>query len=135
MNKNEIYIKDMQIRSSKDERVSYNIHDMINSTEKEYSKHLLLCHAFTSCNTTSQIDNFGKKLIFSKFKMSKDLHLSKQFYQNTTTFNEVENANIRVFGLLHVTNIEVGPPEWLRIVRCGCKGPCVAKCSCRKAGL
>ena len=34
-----------------------------------------------------------------------------------------------------MTDIEAGPPELLRIVRCGCKGPCDAKCSCRKAGL
>ena len=34
-----------------------------------------------------------------------------------------------------MTDIEAGPPELLRIVRCGCKGHCGAKCSCRKAGL
>ena len=34
-----------------------------------------------------------------------------------------------------MTDIEAGPPELLRIVRCGCKGPCGAKCICRKAGL
>ena len=34
-----------------------------------------------------------------------------------------------------MTDIEAGPPELRRIVRCGCKGPCGAKCGCRKAGL
>ena len=34
-----------------------------------------------------------------------------------------------------MTDIEAGPPELLRIVRCDCKDPCGAKCSCRKAGL
>ena len=34
-----------------------------------------------------------------------------------------------------MTDVEAGPPELLRIVWCGCKGPCGAKCSCRKAGL
>ena len=34
-----------------------------------------------------------------------------------------------------MTDIEAGPPELLRIVRCGCKGSCSAKCSCRQAGL
>ena len=34
-----------------------------------------------------------------------------------------------------MTDIEAGPPELLRIVWCGCKGPCGTKCSCRNAGL
>ena len=32
-----------------------------------------------------------------------------------------------------MTNIETGPPELLRIVRLDGKGPCGAKCGCRKA--
>ena len=90
----------MTIQSNKDERVSYNINDIIRSTKKEYLEHLLFCHAFTGCNTTSQIHNFGKKSIFSKLKMSKDLHLSEQFYQASATVNEIGNASIRVFELL-----------------------------------
>ena len=34
-----------------------------------------------------------------------------------------------------MTDIDAGPPDLLRIVWCGCKWPCGAKCSCRKAGL
>ena len=34
-----------------------------------------------------------------------------------------------------MTDTEAGPPELLRIVRCGSKGSCGAKCNCRKAGL
>ena len=210
--KNEIYLKNMTIQSNIDERVNYNINDIISSTKKEYLEHLLFCHAFTGCYTTSQIHNFGKKSIFSKLKMSKDLqHLSEQFYQASATVNEIGNASIRVFELLYSTtfnlqqirkqkydtmaasnrsktdpallppspraaffhglrvhhqivvwkdlsevgkeplrwgwktensnytpimiDIESGPPELLRIVWCGCKGPCGAKCSCRKVGL
>ena len=202
----------MMIKSNKDKRVSYNINDITRSTKKECLEHLLFRHAFTGCDTTSQIHNFGKKSIFSKLKMSKDLqHLSEQFYQASATVNEIGNASIRVFELLYsttfnlqqirkqkydtmaasdrskidpallppspraaffhglrvhhqivvwkdlsevykeplrwgwkiensnytpiMTDIEAGPPELLRIVRCGCKGPCGAKCSCRKAGL
>ena len=74
-----IYLKNMTIQNNKDERVSYNINDIIISTKKEYLEHLLFYHAFTGCDTTSQIHNFGKKSIFSKLKMSKDLqHLSEQ---------------------------------------------------------
>ena len=143
--------------------------------------------------------------------MSKDLHLSEQFYQASATVNEIGNASIRVFELLYsstfnlqqirkqkydtmatsyrseidpallppspmaaffyglrvhhqivvwkdlsevdkeplrwgwkiknsnhtpiMTDIEAGPATLLRIVRCGCKTPCGAKCSCSKAGL
>ena len=40
----------------------------------------------------------------------------------------IENSNYTPI----MTNIEAGPPELLRIVWCGCKGPCGAKCSCLK---
>ena len=200
------------IQSSKDERVSYNINDIISSTKKEYLEHLFFCHALTSCNRTSQIHNFGKKSLFSKLKMSKDLqHLAEQLYQASATVNETGNASIQVFELLYetifnlqqirkqkydnmaasncskidsallppspraaffhglqvhhqivvwkdlskidkeplswgwkiensnyspiMTDIEAGPPELLRIMQCGCKGPCGVRCSCRKAGL
>ena len=107
-NKNEIYLKNMTIQSNKDERVSYNINDIIRSTKKEYLEHLLFCHAFTGCDTTSQIHNFGKKSIFSKLKMSKDLqHLSEQFYQASATVNEIGNASIRVFELLYSTTFNL----------------------------
>ena len=50
----------MTIQSNKDERVSYNINDIISSTKEEYLEHLLFCHAFTGCDMTSQIHNFRK---------------------------------------------------------------------------
>ena len=34
-----------------------------------------------------------------------------------------------------MTDIEAGPPDILKIIRCGCKGSCNSRCSCRKAGL
>ena len=102
---NEIYIKNMWIQSSKNKRISYIIHDIINSTEKEYLENIVFCHTFTGCNTTSQIHNFGKRSIFSKIKISNDLqHLSKKFYQNGATVNEIGNTSIRVFELLHWTS-------------------------------
>ena len=97
---NKIYLKNMTIQSNKDERMSYNINDIIRSTKKEHLKHLLFCPAFTGCDTTSQIHIFGKKSIFGKFKMSKDLHLSEQFYQASAIVNEIGNLSIRVFELL-----------------------------------
>lgn len=33
------------------------------------------------------------------------------------------------------TDIAAGPPDLLKIIRCGCKGPCGKSCTCRKAGL
>ena len=107
-NKNETYLKNMTIQSNKDERVNYNINDIISSTKKEYLEHLLFCHAFTGCDTTSQIHNFRKKSIFSKFKMLKDIqHLSEQFYEASTTVNEIGNASIRVFKLLYSTTFNL----------------------------
>ena len=89
-NKNEIYIKNMQIQNNIDERVSYNIDYIVNSTGED---------------KTSQIHNFGKKSIYSKLKFSKDLqHLPKHFYRNSATVNDIENASIRVFELLHSTS-------------------------------
>ena len=88
----------MQIQSRKGERVSYNTHD-ISSTQKEYLEHLLFCHAFIGCDTTSQIYNFGKKSIFNKLKIFKDLQdLSKWFYLNSATAIEIGNAKIRVLN-------------------------------------
>ena len=98
----------MTIQSSKDERVSYNINDIIRPTKKEYLEHLLICHAFTGYDTTSQIPNFCKESIFSQLKMSKDLqHLSEQFYQARATVNEIGNASIRVFELLYSTTFNL----------------------------
>ena len=34
-----------------------------------------------------------------------------------------------------ITDAEAGLLELLKIIQCGCNGSCVAKCSCRKAGL
>ena len=34
-----------------------------------------------------------------------------------------------------MTDIEAGPPDPLKVIRCGCKGPCRNRCSCRKDGL
>jgi hypothetical protein len=34
-----------------------------------------------------------------------------------------------------MTDVEAGPPEILKIVRCGRKGSCRSNCSCKKAGL
>ena len=34
-----------------------------------------------------------------------------------------------------MTDIEAGPPDLLKVIHWGCKGPCGNSCSCRKAGL
>ena len=44
---------------------------------------------------------------------------------------KIENSNYTPI----MADAEAVPPELLRIVRCGCKGPCGSKCSCRKVGL
>ena len=34
-----------------------------------------------------------------------------------------------------MTDNEAGPPDILKVIRCGCEGTCGKRCSCRKAGL
>ena len=34
-----------------------------------------------------------------------------------------------------MTNIKAGPPDLLKVIRCGFMGPCGKSCSCRKASL
>ena len=34
-----------------------------------------------------------------------------------------------------MTDVEAGPPDILKVIRCGCKESCSNSCSCRKAGL
>ena len=42
-------------------------------------------------------------------------------------------SNGKYFPIM--TDIEAGPPDVLKIIRCGCKRPCNSRCSCRKTGL
>ena len=72
----------MRVESNKDERICYNIQDVIVTNPKEHLEHLLFAHAFSGCDATLQIHNFGKKSIFGKLKKSSGLQeIFKKFQQ------------------------------------------------------
>ena len=68
----------MRFESSKDERICCNIQDVIATNPKEHIEHLLFAHVFNGSDTTSQIQNFGKKLIL------KSLLASRKFPKSLT---------------------------------------------------
>ena len=51
-------------------RECYNVTDTLNALENHVIKYLLFAHAFTGCDTTSAINNFGKTSLFKKLKDS-----------------------------------------------------------------
>ena len=88
--------------SSKDEKICHKAHDVIATNPKEYLDDLLSAHAFTECDATAQIHNFGKKSIFRKLEKSSGLQkIPKRFCSNNVTVSKIGNATIRIFELLH----------------------------------
>ena len=72
--------------------------------------------------------NVANQLLCYCFTIDKDIEYDKEPLRWRW---KIENSNYTSI----ITDIEAGPPELLRIVRCGCKGPFGAKFSCRKPGL
>lgn len=66
-----ILLKNMRFESSKDERICCNIQDVIATNPKEHIEHLLFAHVFNGSDTTSQIQNFGKKLVLKSLLASR----------------------------------------------------------------
>ena len=205
-----IFLADMT-RKKGQQREYYKISEITNKCT-QFSQYLLFAHAFTGCDTTSAIHNFGKTAIFNKVKDSTTLKsIIHKFYEENFP-EEIGNATIRFFELLHsssdslsairktkyeqivlsnranidpsmlppspraayfhglrvyhqvkvwrelrdtddmplnwgwqlvgesmtpiMTDEEAGPPDLLKVIRCGCKGRCETnRCTCCKAGL
>ena len=101
--------------------MSYNIHDIINSIEEEYIEHLLFCHAFTSCDTTAHLHNFGKKSILSKLKMSKDLQLlSKKFLPKQCHSQWNRKWNILIFWITSFVIFQLATNNNAELLYHGC---------------
>ena len=66
-----ILLKNMRFESSKDERICCNIQDVIATNPKEHIEHLLFAHVFNGSDTTSQIQNFGKKFVLKSLLASR----------------------------------------------------------------
>ena len=92
----------MRVESNKDERICYNIQDVIVTNPKEHLEHLLFAHAFSGCDATLQIHNFGKKSIFGKLKKSSGLlEIFRKIYSNSVTVSEESSVTIRFFELIY----------------------------------
>ena len=208
----EIFLANMTKKKGK-QREYYKVSDVLNKPENAASKDFILfAHAFTGCDTTSAVHNFGKTSIINKILDSRRLKLiAFQFYEESHP-EEIGDAAIQCFELLHsssetlpvirkmnyqkmvlstranvdpstlppspraayfhglrvyhqvkvwrelkdsddtplhwgwklqgqsmvpiMTDEEAGPPDLLKVIRCGCKGECdTNRCTCRKAGL
>ena len=108
-NNNGIYIKNIQIQSSKGEIVSYNIHDIINLTEKEHLEHLLsfVMHLQVAIQL-HKCTTLVKSLLLVSLKCPRTYNIfSSSFYQKSATVNEIENAIIQFFELLYSTSLNL----------------------------
>ena len=204
---NDIYIKNMTKKKESNERVCYRLHNVIDNLDPLIIKFILFAHAYTVCDTTSAIYNFGKQAIFPKTGASNTLQqIVQQFFLDNISPETTGNGSICCFEELYfpgsslqqirkikyhkmvssdrasidsallplspravyyqslriyhqmnvwrqlsdgdidplswgwkisngkyfpiMTDIEAGPPDVLKIIRCGCKGPCNSRCSC-----
>ena len=83
-------------------RECYNVTDTLNALENHVIKYLLFAHAFTGCDTTSAINNFGKTSLFKKLKDSVALtNIGDVFYEEFKTPEEIGNACTRFFEKMY----------------------------------
>ena len=91
----EIFLGDMT-RKKGQQRQYYRITDTT-AKYRRFCQYLLFAHAFTGCDTTSAIHNFGKTAIYQKIEASPALQsIIGQFYEETSP-EEIGNATIRFF--------------------------------------
>eukprot|EP00111_Clytia_hemisphaerica_P021628 TCONS_00063617-protein len=84
-------------------RECYNVSNMLQSNESN-AEFLLFAHAFTGCDTTSAIHNFGKTSIFNKVNDSPAIQsIISEFYKENSP-EIIGNATICLFELLHSVN-------------------------------
>ena len=83
-------------------RESYNVTDILNALENHVIKYLLFPHAFTGCDTTSAIHNFGKTSIFKKLKDSATLtNIEDVCYEEFKTPGKIDNACIHFYERIY----------------------------------
>ena len=83
------------------QRECYDIDQIIGSTAEHVINNILFAHAFTGCDTTSAIHNFGKTSIFRKLEAKDLCNAANIFYHDDKSPDEIGNASIRFFQLLH----------------------------------
>ena len=98
----DIYLINATRKKEQQRRECYNITDILNVVEDHVIKYLLFAHAFTGCDTTSAIHNFGKTSIFKKLKDSIVLrNIADVFYEDLKPPEEIGNACIHFFEKMH----------------------------------
>ena len=82
-------------------REYYVLPGVIDKLGKVDLQFLLFCHAFTGCDTTSAIHNFGKTSIFKKLQGSSKLQkLAREFYKENSP-EKIGHFTINFFELLN----------------------------------
>ena len=74
---------------------------MIEKSSDHIVDYLLFAHAFTGCDTTSAIHKFGKTGLFTKLSTLSDPRKTATIFYEDKLPEEVGNACIRFFELLH----------------------------------
>ena len=105
----EIFMVDMTKKKGK-QRECYNVSEILQSNTR-IGDFILFGHAFTGCDTTSAIHNFGKTSIFDKIESSTEIQsLVGEFYKENSP-EKIGEVTIRLFELLH------SPTETLPTIR------------------
>ena len=86
---NVIYMKNMTKMKENNERVFYRLHDIIDNLDPLIIKFIFFAHAFTGCDTTSVIHNFGKQQI------------AQQFFLENISPETIGNASVCFFEELY----------------------------------
>ena len=82
-------------------RLQYRLSDIISATNNVTKEFILFGHAFTGCDCTSAIYNFGKTMIFEKFAKSQQLRsLAHLFYDENASAQSIGEPSIKMFSII-----------------------------------
>ena len=98
----DIYLNNITRKNDTEVGSCYRIQDIIDASQNVHVEYILFCHAFTGCDTISAIHMFEKTSILAKLKGSSKLrNIADQFYLEDMSVEDVGNAAICIFELLH----------------------------------
>ena len=84
-------------------RLQYRMSHIIGATNEVTKEFILFGHAFTGCDCTSAIYNFGKTVIFEKLAKSQQLRsLARTFYDDKASVQSIGEASIKIFSMNHL---------------------------------
>ena len=98
----DIYLKSMIHKNDTEVRSCYRIQGIIDASENVNVEYILFCHTFPGYDIISAIHMFGKTSILAKLKGSSKLrNIADQFYLEDMSVEDIRNATIYFFELLH----------------------------------